>query len=161
MLDNGHQAVISDFVADDEPIRLAILIDTSGSMAVGTRMATARQTAHQLASWLRPGVDSVGLFTFDRKLRDVAPFGSDFSALESGFDKVVPFGSTSLRDAVAAAARRLAEDSSPRRAVIVISDGRDTSSTLSLGEVSRVASEIDVPVYVLTVTAPSGAAVGD
>jgi VWFA-related protein len=63
--------------------------------------------------------------------------------------EVDPFGATSLHDAVAEAARRVAGRSAPRRAVIVLTDGVDTASRLTAAEVSGIAAAIDVPVYVI------------
>jgi VWFA-related protein len=61
---------------------------------------------------------------------------------------VVPFGATSLHDAIAAAAKRVGEREGRRRAVVVLTDGADTASHLSPLDVATVASEIDVPVYI-------------
>ena len=76
VLDNGYLAHISDFVTEDQSINVAILIDTSGSMVVGNRLETARATAREVVRLLRPG-DAAGLFTFDRRLREVLPFSTD------------------------------------------------------------------------------------
>ena len=151
VLDNGYLAHISDFVTEDQPINLAILMDTSGSMVVGDRLTAARNAAREVVRQLRPGRDSAGLFTFDKRLHEVSPLSVDFTPFEAALETVVPFGSTSLRDAVAATAQRLAGEAVSRRAVVVISDGLDNSSKLSSSEVSRIASGIDVPVYVLAV----------
>jgi VWFA-related protein len=70
---------------------------------------------------------------------------------------VKPYGQTSLYDAIAQAAKSVA-DTAPgdrrRRAVIVLTDGVDTSSEMTPAEVSAAASSIDVPVYVVTVMSP-------
>jgi len=61
---------------------------------------------------------------------------------------VVPFGATSLHDAIAQTAARAAERDGRRHGVIVLTDGADTSSYLKPAEVSAIASGIDVPVYI-------------
>jgi len=63
-------------------------------------------------------------------------------------------GLTSLYDAIADTAKKLANRPSPRRAVVVITDGVDTASQLTMPEVSGLASAIDVPVYVIAVVSP-------
>jgi Ca-activated chloride channel family protein len=68
--------------------------------------------------------------------------------------KVEPFGSTSLRDAIADAAGRVAAGGHARRALVVLTDGVDTSSRLTPPEVSGIASAIDVPVYIFAVVSP-------
>ena len=64
------------------------------------------------------------------------------------------WGFTSLYDATSETAKRLADRRFQRRAVIVITDGIDTSSTLTPEQVSELASAVDVPVYVLSVAPP-------
>ncbi len=63
-------------------------------------------------------------------------------------------GSTSLYDAIGDTAKKLGNRPSPRRAVVVITDGVDTSSTMKPSDVSGIASSIDVPVYVVAVVSP-------
>src|SRR4029077_11102344 len=64
---------------------------------------------------------------------------------------VKPFGATSLHDAIARAAERVATRDSLRRAVVVFTDGLDNSSRLTASDVSGIASAIDVPVYIVGV----------
>jgi VWFA-related protein len=150
VLDQGRAVDVDDFRIGEEPVSVAILIDTSGSMRLGTRLSAARQAVELLLGQFRPG-DEAALFTFDKTLCDVVPFSTDLVSVQSGFDRVDPFGSTSLHDAVAAAARQLNGRTSSRRAVIAITDGFDNSSQLSAVAASAVASSSDVPVYVLAV----------
>ena len=63
-------------------------------------------------------------------------------------------GSTSLYDAIGDTAKKLGDRPSPRRAVVVITDGVDTSSSMKPSDVSGIASAIDVPVYVVAVVSP-------
>jgi len=63
-------------------------------------------------------------------------------------DRVEAFGSTSLTDAVAVAANEVS-DKRTRRAVVVLTDGQDTSSRMTAAAVATFAASIDVPVYVL------------
>ena len=103
------------------------------------------------------GSDQAALFSFDTKLERVRDFTSDFGSLDAALDRVdAPYGQTSLYDAVAETARAVAtrtrEKATPQRsAVVVLTDGVDTHSRLTPGEVSGIASEIDVPVYVVAV----------
>jgi VWFA-related protein len=62
--------------------------------------------------------------------------------------KLVPFGATSLLDAVALTAERVGAREGRRRAVIVFTDGNDNASRMKPSQVSAIASAIDVPVYI-------------
>ena len=150
VFDQGRAVRIDDFRVGEEPVSIALLIDTSGSMRIGTRLSSAERACEMLLAQLRPG-DEAALLTFDRTLTDVVPFSTDLANVRRGFERVDPYGSTSLHDAVVAAARRSAARPSPRRAVIAITDGFDNSSQLSAAGASSAASLIDVPVYVLAV----------
>jgi VWFA-related protein len=105
-------------------------------------------------SWLTPGRDEAALFTFDSRLHEVAPFTVDTRVLQGALGEVDPFGATSLHDAIAEASRRVATRTVGRRAVVVITDGIDTASGLTPGEVSGIASSIDVPVYIMATVLP-------
>jgi VWFA-related protein len=154
VMDGGERRAISQFRTDRAPLSLAILFDVSGSMDVAERMTAARFAAHHLLSWLEPGRDEAALFAFDSRLHEVAPFTVDTRALNGALGEVDPFGATSLHDAIAQAADRVAARNHPRRAVVVLTDGIDTSSAMTPAQVSAVASSIDVPVYVIATVLP-------
>ena len=157
VVESGQNRPIVGFKAEaDGPVRLAIVFDVSGSMRVGTKAAEAKAAARQILNAL--GVaDQAALFSFDTKLARVRDFTSDFASLDAALEMVdKPYGQTSLYDAVAETARAVAGDSykkaTPQRsAVVVLTDGVDTHSRLTPGQVSGIASEIDVPVYVVAV----------
>ena len=149
VIDRGERRVISEFRSDDAPMSLAILFDVSGSMDVAARSTAAKFAAHHLLSQLQEGRDEAGLFAFDSRLREVAPFTVDTRALQGALGEVDPFGATSLHDAILAAAERVATRPFPRRAVVVLTDGIDTASRWSPAEVSAKAAAIDVPVYII------------
>jgi Ca-activated chloride channel family protein len=149
VVDGGERRAISQFRTDRAPLSLAILFDVSGSMDVAERMTAARFAAHHLLSWLEPGRDEAALFAFDSRLHEVAPFTVDTRALNGALGEVDPFGATSLHDAIADAADRVAVRSHPRRAVVVLTDGIDTASAKTPAQVSALAAAIDVPVYVI------------
>ena len=155
--ERGVRRDLVDFRSDDNaPVRVALLFDVSGSMRLGTRIDDARQTARQLLSALRLGSaeDEAAVYSFDMNLQSLQSFTSDARAIENALLRVKPYGQTSLYDAIALTAREVA-DTPPgdvhRRAVVVLTDGIDTSSELTPEKVAAYASEIDVPVYVLTV----------
>ena len=171
--EGGARRDILQFHADSNaPVRVALLFDISGSMRLGNRVEEARQAARHLlgalrfsaagesaAGAIRPSdIDEAAVFSFDMNLQSLQPFTGDVGAIESALARVTPYGQTSLYDAIAQTARRVA-DTNPgetrRRAVVVFTDGVDTSSQLTPVQVSTIASEIDVPVYVMTVVSPS------
>jgi len=154
---------IVEFEADDDaPVRVALLFDVSGSMRVASLVEEARQAARCVLGALRlvttgREADEAAVFSFDMNLQSLQPFTTDPGAIESALARVVPYGQTSLYDAIAQTARRVADvppGDKRRKAVIVLTDGIDTSSLMKPEAVSALASEIDVPVYVLAVVSP-------
>lgn len=144
---------IVQFTNEPGPVTTAVLLDASGSMPINRAWTPAVQAARDLLADLQPG-DHAGVFTFDDRLRlthDFAPAGpSQVSAL----DGLRAFGATSLYDAVLGVGNALAASSSPRRAVIVLTDGVDTSSTRTPADVRAWVASIDVPVYAFVFGAP-------
>jgi Ca-activated chloride channel family protein len=154
VLDGGQPRDITGFESERVPVSLAILFDISGSMDIGDRTTAARFAAHHVISWLEQGRDEAALFAFDSRLHEVAPFTVDTRALQGALGEVDPFGATSLHDAIADTAKKISERANRRRAIVVLTDGIDTASRLTPAEVSGIASEIDVPVYVIAVVLP-------
>jgi VWFA-related protein len=152
--DNGQPRSILSLRSDQwSPVSVAVLVDMSGSMSVGSKIDMARQAYDSILTQLRDGEDEIGLFTFDKKLHERQAFTSKISSLKGKLDEFKAFGATSLYDATEATARRLAERTAAHKAIIVLTDGIDTSSSMSAAEVSGIASSIDVPVYIVATVA--------
>lgn len=154
VVDTGRPAKILDFYSGDSPISLAILLDISGSMAVGGNIDRAREAVTVATMSLRTQTDEAALFTFDSELQQLVEFTKDLERIHRVGLKGTPWGKTSLYDAIADTATTVSERANRHRALLVITDGVDTGSRLTAAEVSGVASSIDVPVYLLTVVTP-------
>ena len=152
--DDGHFRKILDFRNDVSPISVGLLLDSSGSMHIGGKLERASEVGHFLLSSMSEGTDEAALFVFDKVVRTAQPFTNDFDKVRSSFASVHPWGSTSLYDAIAETAQQLSKRPG-RRAIIVLTDGVDTSSQLTPQEVSGIASAIDMPVYVVAVDTTS------
>lgn len=154
LFDAGEPRPISEFRVEPAPVSVALLVDVSGSMEVGTKRDSARLAAHHVLSWLESGKDQAALFAFDARLHEIHDFTTAVGDLHDSIDRTDPYGVTSLHDAIAETARRIIAEGGPRRAVVVLTDGVDTSSRLTAPEVSGIASAIDVPVYIIAVVSP-------
>jgi len=123
----------------DQPLMLGLLIDVSGSQR--TVLAEQRRASQQfLDTVLRPG-DRAFLVRFDRRIELL----EDLSLLEVDAKDNGARG-TALYDAIASAARGLAGQPG-RKALIVLSDGYDTSSSAPLAEAVETAQRADALVY--------------
>ena len=158
VVDAGERRRIVDFTAGSSAaVTLAILVDESGSMQIGSSGAVARRSVDTFLSVVAEsggGRDEIALLGFDSGVRELQAFTTDVSRVRTALASLKPFGATSIYDAIAASARVVAGRGWVRRALVVVTDGADNWSRLSLEQVSGIASAIDVPVYVIEVGAP-------
>ena len=156
-LDRAHFAVYEDgvrqeinfFTKTQLPIALALLIDTSASM--DEKMATAQEAAIGFAQRLRPE-DLAEIVDFDSRVNILQPFTNDVEQLERAIQRTAAGGSTSLYNAIYIALRELAraplrQADLRREAIIVLSDGEDTSSLVSFEEVLELAKRSNTAIF--------------
>src|SRR5262245_56590521 len=105
--DGGVVRQISDFRVDDAAVSVALLFDVSGSMEA--RLRDAREAAGHMLGWLNEPEDEAAIFTFDTRLDEITPFRSGMTSLPTKLASVKPFGATSLHDAIARTAERVAK----------------------------------------------------
>jgi Ca-activated chloride channel family protein len=149
VVDAGEPQAILDFRTQaSAPASVALLVDGSGSMRIGAASGAARKISTAILDSLDSTRDDAALMAFDRRLLTIHGFTHDFSSIRTSLDQLEAWGMTSLYDAIAGTAGVVAGRSQNRRAVVVLTDGADTGSTYSPEAVSRIASSIDVPVYV-------------
>lgn len=161
VVDAGEPRRIVDFTAGSSAaVTLAILVDESGSMGIGPSGAVARRSVDTFLSVVAESGrerDEVALFGFDSGVRELQAFTTDVGRVRAALGTLKPFGATSVYDAIAETSRRVAARGWVRRALVVVTDGADNWSRLSLEQVSGIASAIDVPVYVIEVGAAPAA----
>ncbi len=131
VFEDGVKQTISFFSNVQQSSALAILLDTSNSME--EKLATAQEAAVGFARRMRPD-DRIEVIDFNSQVRIVQPFTSDVDALERAIRGTTVNGSTSLYNAIYISLKELkreragtAEDIR-RQAIVVLSDGDDTSS---------------------------------
>ena len=152
IFDAGIRRHIVEFAPSaDGPVSLAILFDTSGSMQVTDNLREGLAVVEQLLVQLRTGADEVAFFAFDSGLRQLSGFTSDAAVVRRLLAELDGFGTTALYDAVGTVALEFDDRPHRRRALVLVTDGLDTSSRRSAADVSGIASASDVPVYVVTV----------
>jgi len=135
------------------PARVLLLVDASGSMNDSWKVTSARRAAGQILDALGPE-DQVALAGFDSRYWGVVAFTRDKEAIRRGLDSVTPFGSTALHDALDKAASDIASHGEGRRAVVVLTDGVDTSSRSTPDQVIERSRALDVPIYAVSVVSP-------
>jgi Ca-activated chloride channel family protein len=151
--DEGRaQQIVHFYGGKGLPARVLLLLDASGSMG-DKRVASSREAAKQLLLALSPE-DQVAVAGFDSRYWGVVAFTKDREAVRKGLDTITPFGSTALHDALDKGAHDIASHGEGRRAVVVLTDGIDTSSQRTAEEVIARSRALDVPIYVISVVSP-------
>ena len=150
--EDGVRQQATFFNKGEQPIALAILLDTSASME--GKIDTAQEAAIGFARRMRRG-DVMEVIEFDGQVSILQPFTSDVAALERAIRQATVNGSTSLYNAIYVSlkdlqkARARASDEIRREAIIVLSDGDDTSSLVAYEEVLDLAKRSETAIYAI------------
>jgi Ca-activated chloride channel homolog len=143
LLEDGREQKISTFGSEETPFAAAVLLDFSGSME--KRVSLARSAAIRFLDGLREE-DVAAVYRFDseiEQLQDYSP-SRDLAPLAFGMHAK---GMTVLNDAILRAALDLSLRPEKRRAIIVLSDGYDTSSRASMDKALATAFNAGVTIY--------------
>ena len=150
VFEDGVKQDVTFFNKGNLPIALALLLDTSASM--DTKLPTAQEAAIGFAKRLR-SQDLAEVIDFDNRVSVLQQFTSSSQELETAIRRTSAGGSTSLYNAVYIALKDLKKvvaknsDEIRRQAIIVLSDGEDTSSLLPFEEVLDLAKRSETAIY--------------
>ncbi|MGE0461536.1 MAG: VWA domain-containing protein [Vicinamibacterales bacterium] len=137
---------ITHFSAERSPVSLGIVLDTSGSMQ-GEKWSAARDAIDRFLQQLTDPDDDFFLYRFSGGADLVQDWTSDRRAVSWSLGRVNPNGGTAMYDAVAEAVPMAHGGRNRKKAVVIISDGNDTSSRVGPGEVRQLVRETEVLVY--------------
>jgi Ca-activated chloride channel family protein len=150
IFEDGVKQDLSFFNKTNLPIALSLLLDTSASME--TKLPTAQEAAIGFSRKLRPQ-DLAEVVDFDSRVVVLQGFTNSAGELEQAIRKTSAGGSTSLYNAVYIALKDLKKivaknvDEIRRQAIVVLSDGEDTSSLLPFEEVLDLAKRSETAIY--------------
>jgi VWFA-related protein len=127
--EDGQPQTITHFSAEDKPLRLAMLLDCSQSMAridqAREKIELARTAAVRFAETVSEE-DRFTVLGFHEAVTPACPFTNQPAELQRAISSLVVGRGTALYDALYEAVDLLADDSG-RKAVLLLSDGRDES----------------------------------
>jgi hypothetical protein len=140
----------SDAADDSAPAVLALALDTSGSVGE-TELGWTRDLTLDILKNLPTGSE-VAVFTFDDQARVVQPRTSVAEEVRKAITGVHTAGRyTALYDALYDSSRYLRDAPPGRKAIVLVTDGKDENSSLNLDDGLRVAEENGIPVYAVGV----------
>ena len=152
IFEDGMKQELTLFNRSNLPVALSLLIDTSSSME--DRMAIAQDAAIGFVRKLRP-TDLGEVIGFDSRAEVLQKFTSNTGELEQAIRKTVAGGSTSLNNALYISLKGLKkipirqEDEIRRQAIILLSDGEDTSSLVTFEDVLDLARRSETAIYAI------------
>ena len=144
---DGKKQTITNFSSDiTEPVNLAFLLDVSGSMGMLHKFDVAKRVIRGIVGRLKQE-DEVALLIFaDGAVELLVEFTKNKQQLLDRMEKLKPFGGTALRNAVAYCSRLLIQNVG-KKGILLLSDGVDTRSDLSMEEATRMAGAVEIPIY--------------
>lgn len=156
VFEDGVLQDLSFFSSSRLPMDIAILLDTSSSMA--PILSVAQDAAIAFVETAQPA-DRVSVTEFNDRANILHPLGSDVAAAARAIRSTSPRGSTALYNGLymamteMARSRRGSQDIR-KQAVVVLSDGQDTSSLVQFDDVMEVAQQSGIAVYTILLLSP-------
>ncbi len=152
VFEDGVKQEITFFTRRPQPIALSLLLDSSASME--DKIKTLQVAATNFVKRLKPN-DLAQVIDFDSRVAIRQAFTSDHSLLEGAIGQIVSGGSTSLHNAIYVSLKELgkikaqSDEDVRRQALIVFSDGEDTSSLVSFDEVLDLAKRSETAIFTI------------
>ena len=152
VFEDGVRQDLSLFTHENLPISLSVMIDVSASM--DEKLAQAQAAASRFVMTLRPQ-DQAQIVQFNDRAVTLQDFTADHALLDAAIRKTRASGSTALYNALYIALKTLdlqkkASRELRRRAVVLLTDGEDTSSLVSDDQVLELAKKTEVNIYAIS-----------
>ena len=157
VFEDGVKQDVSFFTRRQQPLALSMLLDSSASME--DKLPTLQTAASSFVKRLKPN-DIAQVIDFDSRVEVKQGFTSNQGDLTAAIQQTSAGGSTSLYNAVYIALKELqkiravSEEDVRRQALIVFSDGEDTSSLVSFDEVLDLAKRSETAIYTIGLRGP-------
>ena len=153
--EDGIAQDVSVFSREDLPIRMMLLIDTSASM--DEKMSFAQKAAVNFVHEMKDD-DLTEVVEFGSKPHVLQPFTADVEKLKRAIRMTQAGGTTQLYNALYISLKGLSRRRQDirRQAIVVLSDGEDTSSLVTFERVMELAKETDVTIYTISLRHEGG-----
>jgi VWFA-related protein len=146
--EDGVEQSVTHFNSERVPVSLGIALDTSGSMG-GEKIQAARDALDRFLFDLLDREDEVFLYRFDVHPELVEGWTTDRRRISAELGRIQPRGGTAMYDTVAEAVPLAQTGRHKKKALLVISDGNDTSSQTDVASLKQMIRETEVLVYAI------------
>ncbi len=142
---DGISIPISLFLTSEDPIKIALLLDTSVSTV--TVLGKIKKAAMRFLLQLRPA-DLATVMSFDTDIRVLCPLSSDQQRLNDAIKSAKAAGSgTRMRDAVSEITQRRFKSITGRKAIVLLTDGQDHGSQISASDLLSAVAASSTLIY--------------
>lgn len=147
VFENGQPQEVKIFRREDVPVSLGIIIDDSGSMM--SKRARVEAAALAMVRESNPQ-DEVFIVNFNDEAYLDVPFTNDIHRMEQGLARIDSRGGTAMRDAVSMSLDYENKDAKKdKKVLLVVTDGDDNASNISLEKIVQRANQSDTLVYAI------------
>jgi len=147
VFEDGVEQPLRLFRREDVPVSMGIIVDNSGSMtSKRTRVAAA---ALELVKQSNPD-DEVFIVNFNDDTHFDQPLTNDVKRMEAALARMEARGGTAMRDALSKSINYVKKNGKKdKKVLVVITDGNDNSSDVTLEQVLRQAQNSEVLIYAI------------
>ena len=146
--EDGQPQAVTHFSAERVPVSLGVVLDTSGSMD-GDKIKAAQRALDRFLYDLLDPDDEIFVYRFGNHPVLVQGWTTDRQLLTRALGGIAAVGGTAMYDAVAQALTLVSQAQHRKRALVVISDGNDTSSRTGLQATKALIRESESLVYAI------------
>ncbi len=147
VLEDGARQEIAFFSSDERvPVSIGIVFDTSGSMV--DKLDGVQDAVKHFIETTKPA-DEIFLIRFSSDVELVVDFTDQKARLLKAVERLEANGSTALYDALYEGLQRVVRGKHRKKAILLITDGNDTSSDISYNEAVELARKSEVLIYCL------------
>lgn len=150
IFDDGVPQTVATFTKERVPVSVALVLDGSDSMT-GQRMLDARAALATFVEDLLAPTDEAELLIFNHETRLTTLWSAQRARIIEQLARVQPSGGTAVFDAIATTLPTFEARTHPRAAIVLISDGADTASDVSIANLQAMVLPTDVFVYAIAV----------
>ena len=152
--EDGEPQAITQFTHERVPIGLGLLLDVSDSM-FGQRIKDARSAVERFLLELLSPSDAFFLMSFNHEPHLLTPWSSDADPVKTALANIRPSGGTAIYDSVLSALPLMDQRTRERAAIVIISDGADTTSDTTLRDLRAALLRADTFVYAVAIDSPA------
>jgi Ca-activated chloride channel family protein len=146
LYEGSSQQEIRTFSAEDAPVSLGVIFDSSGSMT--SKMDRAKEAVIEFFKTANPQ-DEFFMITFNDEPDEVTDFTNSVDEIQNRLVFAIPRRRTALLDAIYMGISKMRQAKYPKKALLIISDGGDNHSRYTENEIKSLVKEADVMIYAI------------